>query len=435
MLLYPRTGEGKEPFMDGTRQGDLSSEPVFINLKSGNFWLRPLSSTSTYEWSCNRVYWSRELGILINQEIHSSSYASQEGITTYTFDGQEIARYWGKILDVSPSGMKILVEDDTIIDLRNNKISDLAWYMDYDLAMPFSSKLYWSSDETRVYRCCFYYADLRADKSYNFEWSDMRGADGKPVSFSMHPHVDGQWVRNDTYFLVKWDYWTVSYGDPIPLFNPTEMKYYDLAEMAGISPSLTSNATYAVSPDGMYVWIKSASEADGIIRSFLVNLATFETVAYDITAMDFSWSPDSKFAWLNTQSSPEEPSQSNYLLSISSKKLESIDYGSVPPWRPADHIFAYASGDKLKIMDVQTKSIREVSLSTTFQGVVWSPKGDRIALIADDGSVWQVDYSNFEKLEQLTLPLPDVHDLSWSPDGNSISFISGSDVYIVETTE
>lgn len=425
LLLYPRTGQQIDEFTG--RSEDLSSQPVIMNLENGSPWL-PWSNTTT------SIYFSQELGIVFQQQLYSSATGpTQENVVTYTFDGQEIARYWGKILGVSPSGEKILVDDDTLIDLRDNKIIDLAWYMDYDLEM--SSKLYWSSDETRVYRCCFYYADLKTGKSYNFEWSVLRGVDGKSVSFSMHPHVDGQWVRNDTYFLVKWDYWTVYYGDPIPLFSPVEMKYYDLAEIAGISPSLTSNATYAVSPDGMYVWIKSSSEADGVIYSFLVNLATFETVAYDVPAMDFSWSPDSNFAWLNTQSSLDEPSQTNYLLSVSSKKMNSINYGSIPLWRPDDHVFAYVSGNKLKLMDVQTKSIREFSLSTTFRGIVWSPNGDSIALIADDGSLWQVDYPKLEKLEQLTPPLPDVSEVKWSPNGDSIALMSNTDIYVVETTK
>jgi hypothetical protein len=54
-------------------------------------------------------------------------------------------------------------------------------------------------------------------------------------------------------------------------------------------------------------------------------------------------------------------------------------------------------------------------------------------MVAEDGSVWQVDYPLLENLEQLTSSLPDVSDLNWSPDGNSISFISGSDIYVVDT--
>jgi Dipeptidyl peptidase IV (DPP IV) N-terminal region len=425
LLLYPRTGEEMKQFMDGSRREDSSFQPVIMNLESGHPWL-PWSNTST------SVYFSRELGIIFQQQLYSSATGpTQESVVTYTFDGQEIARYWGKILGVSPTGTKILVDDDTIIDLRDNKIIDLAWYMDYDLEM--SSKLYWSSDETRVYRCCFYFADLRTGKSYNFEWSDMRGVDGKSVSFSMQPHVDGQWVRNDTYFLVKWDYWTVSYGDPIPLFSPIEKKYYDLAEMAGIPTALTANATYTVSPNGMYVWIKSASEADGIIHNFFVNLVTFETVTYDVDVIDVEWSPDSQFVGLGV--SPFNGPSEIQLFSVSSKKTEPLPLGSLPLWRPKDHVFAYLAGDTLELTDAQTRSTRELPLPTAFRGLVWSPNDDHIALIADNGSLWQVDYPNLENLEQLTPPLPTVSYVNWSPNGDAIAFISDADIYIVETTK
>jgi hypothetical protein len=38
-----------------------------------------------------------------------------------------------------------------------------------------------------------------------------------------------------------------------------------------------------------------------------------------------------------------------------------------------------------------------------------------------------------DNLEQLTSPLSDVTQVNWSPDGNSIAFTSGTDIYIVDT--
>jgi len=67
--------------------------------------------------------------------------------------------------------------------------------------------------------------------------------------------------------------------------------------------------------------------------------------------------------------------------------------------------------------------------------LAWSPNGEKLALVEEDGSIWQVDYPTLENLEPLTPSLPDVSDLNWSPDGNSISFISGSDIYVVEATK
>ena len=67
--------------------------------------------------------------------------------------------------------------------------------------------------------------------------------------------------------------------------------------------------------------------------------------------------------------------------------------------------------------------------------VVWSPTGEKLALVDEDGSLWQVGYPALENLEQLTPPLTNVTDVNWSHDGSSIGFISGSDIYIVEANK
>jgi hypothetical protein len=66
-------------------------------------------------------------------------------------------------------------------------------------------------------------------------------------------------------------------------------------------------------------------------------------------------------------------------------------------------------------------------------GFSWSLNGDQIRFIAKDRSIWQVDYPMFQNLKRLTEPVADIHQVFWSPDGNSIAFISGSDIYIVDT--
>jgi len=428
LLLRPRTGQGMRPFMDGSTRGDLGSEPIVINLTTGNIWMRPPYSISNYEWDCDAIYWSRELGIIINPENRGSSYASHESVSTYTFDGKLIGQYWGKILGVSPKGTKILVDDDTIIDLSTGKITDLAWYINYDLEL--SSKLYWTSDETRVYRCCFYYADLSTGKSYNLEWSDLQGVDRKSISFTLRsPHIGGQWVRNDTYFFPTWSYMSDA-GDPRLIFSPIEKKYYliELPSTSGINPE---TMTYTFSPNGNYVWITGFSYADGSYYNFLVNLTNLESTPYDIPGNDLFWSPDSKFAWVNLYDSG-----GINILSVEKKILE--PFPSQPTsalfWHPTDSILAFLTekNQALTILNAKDMSIKEWTLPSTFDNLIWSPDGSHIALIATDGSLWQIDYPNMENLEQLTQPMP-AGNIQWSPDGNSIAFTSGPDIYIVDT--
>ncbi|MBN2118323.1 MAG: hypothetical protein JW730_17235 [Anaerolineales bacterium] len=429
LLLYPKTGEGMRPHQDGQRKEDLSSQPVIMNLETGASWL-PWSNIST------SIYIARELGIVFQQEAYSSATGPiMDAVFTYTFDGKEITYYWGRILGVSPSGEKILVDDDTIIDLRNDKITDLTWHMDYDLER--EPKLYWSSDETRIYRCCFYFADLKTGESYNFEWGDLRGTDGKPVSSPMSGHSYGQWVRNDTYFLIEWNYFYDSSAHDIPMFSPSEKTYYDLVEKAGIPSDLfdlPTNSVYMVSPDEMYVWITGFSHVDGTYHSFLVNLTTFESTPYDSAVYKFTWSADSQFGWID-----EYDTADAYVLSVDSKELLPFPVNprqeNEALWHPTENVLAYTSKNDhtLALLNAKDMTVEEQELPVSVTDFDWSPNGDRIRFTGTDGGLWQVDYPMFQHFEQITGPMPDINEMFWSPDGNSIAFISGSDIYIVDT--
>ncbi|MGB8982257.1 MAG: hypothetical protein WCC12_10305 [Anaerolineales bacterium] len=440
MLLYPAAGQVDPP--EGRVIGiNVVPQPVVVNLESGSVWL-PRAHESTSPYNCNRVYWSRELGMLITTEEAGAQFSGNTGpiVVTYTFDGERLSHYWGELLDIAPGGTKILVGDDTLIDLRNDKIIDLAWYMNYDLER--SSQIYWSLDGNRLYRCCYYFADLSTGKSYNFDLSDLRRDNGSPGPSSMLPHEHGEWVRNDTYFLVEWSW--VDDGDIgyLPLFNPAENKYYDVYEMAGIAGDWHSYEN-TISSDGRYVW--SAGWGDDIGEGgYLINLFTFEARFYPTDGYgDVDWSADGTFAWLQSSGSGNDTAR-YHLLSVSETELKDlpVDPSSMSNftwqdlwWHPADDVLAYLSedGQKLELLNAQTMSDQELALPTIFQYLAWSPMGKRIALLAKDSSLWQVDYPKLENLEQLTEPMPDVRDVFWSPDSSSLAFVGGSDIYIVDT--
>jgi len=449
LLLYPRTGQAMKSFMDGNRRENLGSEPIIVNLTNGIFWLLPPSNTFSTDSICNSVYWSRELGMIINQENDgSTSDPAKDAVFTYSFDGQNITQYNGKISGISPSGEKILVNDKTIIELRNNKVTDLNWHIGNDPAIPpnffihsdptLPINLYWSSDETRLYRCCFYFADMKTGKSYNFNWNDLHGAEGESLPTPVLPHTHGQWVRNGDFFLVEWNYFSDMSADYIPMFSPVELRYYDLVAMVGIpkSRAYISAATFYVSPDGTHLWIDGFGY-DGRYYDFLINLTTFATATYDKSVEDFEWSPDSKFAWLTISDVPQTTSKM-YILSEAQNTLNVFptEPTTTPVWRPSDHISAYLTkkNQTLDLLDAQDLSIKELKLPSTFDDLIWSPDGNHLALVAIDGSLWQADFPKFDNFEQLTPALPNVTQVNWSPDGNSIAFVSGSDVYIVGTT-
>jgi len=222
-------------------------------------------------------------------------------------------------------------------------------------------------------------------------------------------------------------------GDPRIIFSPIEKKYYfiELPSTSGINPE---TMTYAFSPDGMYAWITGYSFGYGSYYNFLVKLTNLETTSYDITGNDFFWSPDSKFAWLTVYDSNDI-----YVLSADKKTLTPFPLQPTSHllWHPTNPILAFLTDENqtLGILNAKDMSVKGWKLPFTLYSLTWSPDGSHIALVATDGSLWQVDYPKLENMEQLTETMPNVRDVSWSPDGNSIAFISGSDIYIVDTVK
>ena len=428
ILLYPEGGQQVE-FIDGaSRAINVVPQPVVMNLDNGVVWLPPTAATAISQ-TCNRMYWSKELKILITSEVHDEVST----VSTYTYDGHKLVSYPGSLLDVSPSGTKILLTDETAIDLRTNKKVELNWDLeDY-------WEFYWTSDETRIYRCCYYYADLITGMSYRFKRSDFQTSNGNHLDDSGLWFHSGFWVLDDAYFLVWWH--AVDDGDIkyLPLFDPATKIFHDVREMAGIPEEFTSLYT-PVSSDGNYVWMEGWNE------SYLVNLTTFESQHYTYSNpysnTEIDWSSDSKFTWFEINDMDAKSAEFK-ILSISDMKLHPLPV--IPPiesehlWHPTENIVVYPAKDKntLIFLDASTMSIRELPFTFektpyTYGDFTWSPNGEKIALTAADNSLWQVDYPNLEDLEQLTPSLSDVSNVNWSPDGNSIAFTSGSDIYVVE---
>lgn len=436
VLLYPEAGQKVTSYGDGsTMVTGVVPQLVVMNLDHGTGWVLEKATSET----CERVHWSQELKILITDEFEGE----KSMVSTYTYDGDRLSSYPGSLWDVSPSGTKILISEDTLIDLRTNKTIKLSWSLE-DYNEPHLSGLYWTyPEETRVYRCCYFYANLTTGTSHRFKRSDFYLTDGTHLDPSGLWFHQGEWVRDNQYFLVQWlavDDGPVRYQ---PLFDPATKLFYDLWELAGISRDLTWRYN-KVSPDGDYVWIV------GVEASYLVNLITFESWHFPYsdpyTDTEGNWSADSNFVWFETHVYSGNESSEFQILSIADGKLSPIPVTPLPYpnhwWHPTEAIVVYPAADKeaLIFLDAATMSYRELPFilhqdpSSPGQ-VTWNSSGEKLAMIAADGSLWQVDYPALEQLEQLTPALPDISDLGWSPDGNSISFVSGSDIYIVETAK
>ncbi len=213
LLLFPRSGQEVESIQGWDRAVDLVPQAVVINPENQTTWLPPEFLAT-----------SPELGILITYQMENET----PNVTTYKFDGRKIADYRGHLLNISPSGTKILIDPDILVDLRTNTRIKLSWPTFEGEDVAFYTNYYWSADETRVYHCCSYFADLSSGESFRFRINDsFQVADVPTIEesspyFNGLPYMNGEWVRDNTFFLVHWS--IVDDGDIryLPMFDPVK---------------------------------------------------------------------------------------------------------------------------------------------------------------------------------------------------------------------
>jgi len=410
-IIGPKGSEGGFP---------PPSYPAAIDLNFGKAWIPKSASLS----------WSERLQKII--------VAREDMVEIYNLDGKLEKAYPGSLLGISPSRTKMLFKDGTWFDLVSGKTVHFDWdqkYIDEYYPRPV-----WSESENRVYVCCHLYGDAKTGDSY-IGRDEGRGRAG------MYGLSNGVWILNDRY-LMQGCCDNMLWGGPPTFFDVSTKTFHYLSELANIPMNTMDNEeanqciSWFISPNGKNVWL---SCSDG---GYLVDLTTFKSQAYfGYSITDIYWSADGKFAWVNADLYLKDiPIQ---ILSVDSKELKPVpDKHNCDWWHPTDNILACLSnkGQTLSLLDARTMSTqKEIALPTAFREIVWSPKGEHIALLAQDGSLWQIDYPTLENLEQLTPAMagstpvqprgtkPRVNEVAWSPDGASLAFIGGLDIYIVDT--
>jgi WD40 repeat protein len=408
---------GKIP--NAEHSSGILTYPAAIDLNFGKAWI-PKSASLMWSEGLQKIIVTRE-----------------DTVEIYNLDGQFEKSYPGKLLSVSPSGTKLLFKDGTWLDLLNGKTVKFAW--DQNHVAPYSNHAVWSENENRVFVCCFVYGDAKTGESFD-QWDN--GAESEALGY-------GKWILSDRYLLAGT---SLNLFVSPPLFDASTKSIHTVGELAGIPTTLDGNDNmcnvWYIAPNGRYVWIACF---DG---SHLVDLTTFKSQdypEYPFIVADVDWSTDSKFIKI---SCPDDKNSSIYnikILSIASQELLPVPEDCYLQWPPIDNLLiCWSKTTKAAIytLDTQTMSVqKETVLPIEFQELISSPDGKHIVLLARDSSLWQVDYPTLENLEQLTPAMPElthpayggiideslIKNVVWSPDGASLAFIGGTDIYIVDT--
>lgn len=388
LLLHARIGRRESPI-----PRDFTA-PAVVNLKTAKFWT-PMMDEYWNGWHY-LPRWSAKLGILIT--------ARGDEIFAYNPDGEIVKTYKGRLFGVSPSGTKILVDDDTWIDLSSGKTVDFGWIMD---SWPANNATpLWSPNEKRVWRCCYHYGDADTGEGLDILQGGIT-VNGQPAPGFINPTL-GRWLGND-YFLPESDWGDMHVFDSlgfVPIFDPAAKTFRNLVEYAGLPANFNSrelNGHIHISPEGDSLTVSSpylATLSAGT-REYVLDIKTLQIKLYRVESYTVSENGE-----------------------ITSKT----------------QVFS-PSGEEIQPTPTHTTKIALPILTTQR---FLSPNGNRIALLSVDGSLWLVDYPSLENLEQLTEPMPPkimpsggqeprVKDISWSPDGRYLAFLGDTDIYIVDT--
>ncbi|MBI5951813.1 MAG: PD40 domain-containing protein [Chloroflexi bacterium] len=459
ILLFPATGETTSP-----NWNTINVCPVVINIDSGKIWLPPIDrSLNEGRWFSLAIpRWSSELELLVTGE----TLDRKEGVSTFTPDGKRVTHYEGELIDISPSAERVFISGNTWIDLRSGKKVDFGWNTnglgwDADGVGSNTKRFFpiWSRDETQIYFCCYYYGNAKTGESYTITNGDAI-FDGGPFVDEYRRslgHAYGVWL-NDHIVMGRSDVWFFSDLGFIMIFDVVERTYHNLGVVANLPDAFNNSYSYkSISPNGDYMYVTPGAQSSIDPQVYLVNLKTFESQLYHVS--DMSWMANGKYALLHTyhQLTNGEYSVETQVLTLSDKTLRAFPATSNlsrSDWLASDwhlnkdvHLSISIENQYLVVQALTFQPLinqrYEVLLSSDFntsyqtypRAVFMSPQNDRIALIAADDSIWIMDYPALENLEQVTPPQENAKDIFWSPDGRYLSYIDGTDIYIVDTID
>lgn len=476
-LLLPAFA-GEEENM-GTDRWTL---PVVVNLFSGAVWL-PQTQRSLY--CCNYPRWSEVLQVLIVVRQRDVLFLDPEGEVVQQYSG-------ASAFDISPSGRRLLI-GSVWYDLETGRTVDTsetgrpAWFAAVAAGAgeraagggPTGSWA-WSSDETRLFGCCFYYLDVNhLEQSGPVDPGYLRPVGrGFPGCGS---GISSMWVLHDKFAVPIWDFFTTQDGDMEqrvgdPFIDPIAQTYTDLCTLVGAPPGECHMGGFpsTIAPDGNHILLLGKG------KLYMVGSDTVTAYPWpdDQHGMAWTWSPDSRSVLLG-HGLDQAGRREYWLISTTEFRSAQVAGASIPApaWSPHGEWLAFFQDDQtlvvmdpqtlissslalpqpstrilwqpqsealaaysetaraLTVVDTESWTAATISLSRPLAQVLWQPQGTGLVVLADDGSLWWLSDLSGNQIDPLTPPLPAVRDLQWSPDGRSLVLVSGADVYVVSVNE
>jgi hypothetical protein len=92
----------------------------------------------------------------------------------------------------------------------------------------------------------------------------------------------------------------------------------------------------------------------------------------------------------------------------------------------------FEDASRLQFIDAASGQTRQLNFEEPILHSVWEPEGAGIILITQEGRLWWLKdvFDTGRAPEPVTLPLPRIHSVRWSPDGRRVAFASGNDLFV-----
>ncbi|MCB9418956.1 MAG: DPP IV N-terminal domain-containing protein [Ardenticatenaceae bacterium] len=403
------------------------TQPIVVSLDGATPWITDILPTDR----CDLSLWSDSLQRVIEASDSRVRLRDLQGSVTNTFEGQ-------MPLFLAPSGRRLLAQL-TWIDLETGE----SVILERDGRLKFMRPA-WTTDERRFFECCFDYGDATTGEYWRREYGLT---DFYVSGVGVGPEFIGTesfWVADETRVIVPpaaVDFRREGLQRSIlPLIDPITLTYEDILERLDL-PDTIVNCFPHIAPDGNRFWLDCAEMINNRVApyyplSYLVTLPSFDTIT-TTGSIDFrGWSADSRFLAYVELTDPESYTGTTWLMDTSgNRQLIADEAAQLADWHGVESLVALRFSDKQRVQFVQaeTRASRVVVLDAPVVGVAWQPEDDGVVLWDENGRIWWLPnpFDPSSEPEPLTPPLPDVHSVRWSPDGNRLAFVSETNLYVV----
>ena len=404
------------------------AQAVVFNAADGTAWLPDAPRTD----GCDLPVWSAARQQVIE--------ASNGEVRLRDLAGNMAATYPGSLpLFIAPSGQRLLAGHNWI-DLSTGEVVSLSGWPRVKFPRPA-----WSEDETKIFECCFSYANVATGEFWtrdSFPGFWVSGVGVGPGYYGSESY----WLIDDTQILIQPGgvfFQSEAAKRALPLIDPESQTYRDIIELLSLPETIVDFAPF-VAPNGAYLWLTCAEYVEEVYNQFadpayLITLPSLEVVPVPGNLLFLGWSADGRFLTYNNVANREASSGQTWLMpSAGEPQLVAEESADFAAWHPGAPTVAlgYGASQQLLFVQAETGQSRWLDFPYGVSQIVWQPAGSGVAILSVEGTLyWLADpLAANSELVPVTQPMPEVNTLRWSPNGRYLAFISQNDFYVVEIT-